>query len=368
MYRFDGFELDPPERTLTRNGVPVPLSARYFDVLVLLVEEQGGRVSRERFFGEVWSDVVVGDAALTQAVKTIRQALGDDAAQPHFIETVPRHGYRFIADVEVEEALAIVEGADLDALPPRLPLTSAETGRRRYLRAGAGRGAAGGALAGIGGGIFYGVAAAWTDPESGLSLLVVLTGVNVLVAMIAGAGVGAGVAAGRLISAKLRGMGAALGGLVVGAVVHFVATEAFELLFGVVPPRMTGALEGAVLGAAVWLGAQVAARHANYPPRRRVAVYSAITTSLAALGVVALGGTLMGGSLDALAGAFSESQLSLGVIGVLLGEEAFGPMAQAVTAAMEGAIFGGAVGGALRRWLIGERKERRIIVRSQAVS
>ncbi len=367
MYRFAGFELDPKERTLHREGEPVTLNARYFDALVLLVEEQGGRVSRERFFDEAWGDVVVGDAALTQAIKTIRQALGDDASQPRFIETIPRHGYRFVADVQVgmSDALSVVDADDfaaqnLDVSPPPVPASESamETGRRRYLRAGAARGAAGGALAGIGGGVFYGLATAWHDPVHGLSLLVVLIGVNVLVALIAGAGIGAGVAAGRLVSPRWRGVGATLGGLAVGAVVHFVALEAFGLLFGAAPPRMTGALEGAAMGAAVWAGAQVAGRRSIYPARRRVAVYSAVMTGLTALLIVALGGTLMGGSLDALPLVFAQSQISLDGIGALFGEDTFGPIAQAVTAVLEGALFGGAVGGALRRWLIGERRDR----------
>ena len=161
------------------------------------------------------------------------------------------------------------------------------------------------------------------------------------------------------MSPRWRGVGAALGGLVVGAVVHFVALEAFGLLFGAALSRMTGALEGAAIGAAVWAGAQFAGRRSTYPPRRLVAVYSAVTTSIATLLIVALGGTMMGGSLDALPLVFAQSQISLDAVGALVGEGTYGPIAQAVTAVLEGAIFGGAVGGALRGWMIGEPGERR---------
>src|SRR5690242_422151 len=99
-FRFDDFLLDPGERRLLRAGAPVELNARYFDALALLVREQGRLVSKDRFLDEVWRGVPVTDEALTQCIKTLRRQLGDDAARPRFIETVPKHGYRFIAPLE----------------------------------------------------------------------------------------------------------------------------------------------------------------------------------------------------------------------------------------------------------------------------
>ena len=101
---FDGFELDPADRRLLRGGAPVELNARYFDALVLLASEPGALVTKDRLLEEVWHGVPVTDEALTQCIKTLRQKLGDDAARPHFIETVPKHGYRFIAAVERNRA------------------------------------------------------------------------------------------------------------------------------------------------------------------------------------------------------------------------------------------------------------------------
>ncbi|MDQ3144472.1 MAG: transcriptional regulator, partial [Pseudomonadota bacterium] len=107
-FRFDRFILDPRDRQLKRDGVPVELNARYLDALMLLVREAGKLVSKDRFMDEVWRGVPVTDEALTQGIKTLRRQLGDDAARPRFIETVPKHGYRFIAAVEgVAEDLAI---------------------------------------------------------------------------------------------------------------------------------------------------------------------------------------------------------------------------------------------------------------------
>src|SRR6185503_17629397 len=54
-------------------------------------------------FDRVWSDVVVSDSALSQAIRTIRRTLGDDSREPRFIRTVSRHGYRFVYDGVVEE-------------------------------------------------------------------------------------------------------------------------------------------------------------------------------------------------------------------------------------------------------------------------
>ena len=78
----------------------VDLNARYFDALALLVREAGTLVSKDRFLAEVWRGVPVTDEALTQCIRTLRRLLGDDASRPRFIETVPKHGYRFIAPVE----------------------------------------------------------------------------------------------------------------------------------------------------------------------------------------------------------------------------------------------------------------------------
>jgi DNA-binding winged helix-turn-helix (wHTH) protein len=102
-YRFAGFTLSPRGRLLLRGGRELPLIPRYFDLLVLLVERRGDAVHRREIFDAVWSDVVVSDSALTQAVRTIRRALGDDPREPQFIRTVSRHGYRFVCADIVEE-------------------------------------------------------------------------------------------------------------------------------------------------------------------------------------------------------------------------------------------------------------------------
>jgi DNA-binding winged helix-turn-helix (wHTH) protein len=98
-YRFDDFYLDARNRQLLRNGVPVPLNSKYLDALLLLVSRSGQLVEKQRIFEEVWDGVFVTDAALTQCIKDIRRQLGDDASNPRYIKTVPKHGYIFIGNV-----------------------------------------------------------------------------------------------------------------------------------------------------------------------------------------------------------------------------------------------------------------------------
>ena len=112
-YRFSDFTLSPRRRLLLRDGREVPLIPRYFDLLVLLVERRHEAVHRRDIFDRVWTDVIVSDSALSQAVRTLRRTLGDDSREPRFIRTVARHGYRFVfADV--------VEEQDDDAWPERV--------------------------------------------------------------------------------------------------------------------------------------------------------------------------------------------------------------------------------------------------------
>ncbi len=103
-FLFAGFAVSPARRTLLREGREIPLIPRYFDLLVLLLERRHEAVHRRDILDAVWNDVVVSDGALSQAVRTLRRALGDDPREPAFIRTVSRHGYRFVHPEVVEEA------------------------------------------------------------------------------------------------------------------------------------------------------------------------------------------------------------------------------------------------------------------------
>jgi DNA-binding winged helix-turn-helix (wHTH) protein len=122
-YVFSEFTLSPARRVLLRSRREVPLIPRYFDLLVLLVERRQEAVARREILDAVWSDVVVSDGALSQAVRTLRRALGDDPREPVFIRTVSRHGYRFVFPDVVEQP----DGDSVDLRVPRAEAPSASS-------------------------------------------------------------------------------------------------------------------------------------------------------------------------------------------------------------------------------------------------
>ena len=122
-YRFHEFILSPRRRMLTRNGREQPLIPRYFDLLVFLVERRGEAVHRRDIFDRIWSDVIVSDSALSQAIRTIRRVLEDDSREPRFVRTVSRHGYQFVwADVVEEGDEAGWQIAEATLPDPAAPL------------------------------------------------------------------------------------------------------------------------------------------------------------------------------------------------------------------------------------------------------
>lgn len=347
-FTFDEFRLDPGERRLLRRGEVVEVNARYFDALLLMVGEGGRLVSKDRFMAEVWRGVPVTDEALTQCIRSLRRLLGDDAADPRFIETVPKHGYRFIAPVERS---AVPGGhATLTSAPLAEPSERAFDWSRFWQTGLAGT--AGGGIAGLLGGLVYGFAAGAAGAGVGAaSLLVVLVAVTVLVALAGGAGVSFGIAAaihapGRLWQWSM--VGGALGGMIVGAVAKLLGMDAFALLIGQTPGDITGPAEGVLLGAAVGLSAWLADRGL----RHSLAIAGALGGGAGAL-VALAGGRLMGGSLAALADSFPGSRLDIARLGGLFGEGGFGPVTTAVTGGLEGGLFSACVVGAMvaaRKW------------------
>jgi len=116
-YEFGPFRLDPAARHLFRDGEPVGLTPKAFDVLVALVEAGGEVVERERLMDRVWPATAVVDANLTQTVSVLRRVLGDTATEHSYIATVPGRGYQFTAPVEAAVP-APVAGRFQPAPPP----------------------------------------------------------------------------------------------------------------------------------------------------------------------------------------------------------------------------------------------------------
>src|SRR5580765_6298071 len=102
VIRFGAFEVDRRSGELRKQGVRVRLRDQAFQVLLLLLERPREVVTREELQSRLWSaDTFVDfDRGLNKAVNRLREALGDSAESPRFIETLPRRGYRFIAPVE----------------------------------------------------------------------------------------------------------------------------------------------------------------------------------------------------------------------------------------------------------------------------
>jgi TolB-like protein/DNA-binding winged helix-turn-helix (wHTH) protein/Tfp pilus assembly protein PilF len=98
-YEFGPFRLDLSERQLFRDGTPVSLTRKDFETLAVLVKKSGHVVEKDDLLKEVWADAFVEEANISRHVWTLRKTLGESEEGLKYIETVPRRGYRFTADV-----------------------------------------------------------------------------------------------------------------------------------------------------------------------------------------------------------------------------------------------------------------------------
>src|ERR1700681_265413 len=113
--RFGVFELDLSARELRKSGVKLRLQGQPYQVLALLLERPGEVVTREELQQRLWpSDVFVDfESGLNNPVKKLRAALGDSAETPRFVETVARHGYRFLGTPQYANNIPTVPAAVL---------------------------------------------------------------------------------------------------------------------------------------------------------------------------------------------------------------------------------------------------------------
>ena len=116
-YRFGVFEADAGVGELRRQGVRIKLNAQPFQVLMLLLDRPGELLTREEISRELWPDGTFVDYehGVNSAVNRIREALGDAAGNPRFVETLARRGYRFVAPVE---RIGVEPAASLPATEP----------------------------------------------------------------------------------------------------------------------------------------------------------------------------------------------------------------------------------------------------------
>ncbi|PYT05242.1 MAG: hypothetical protein DMF60_12595 [Acidobacteria bacterium] len=99
LYEFGPFRLYAGERLLLRDGQSIQLTPKAFDTLTLLVENGGRVVGKDALMEAVWPDTFVDENTLTRNISTLRKALGENTNRDRYIETVPKLGYRFVADV-----------------------------------------------------------------------------------------------------------------------------------------------------------------------------------------------------------------------------------------------------------------------------
>ena len=121
VYEFGKFVLDPQDKTIFVEGKPVHLPAKEFETLVLLVEHNGRALTKEEMMAALWHDTFVEEGNIATYISRLRKIFNADGER--FIETVPKHGYRFTADLKktaytYDEPLVLekrtVEASDVD--------------------------------------------------------------------------------------------------------------------------------------------------------------------------------------------------------------------------------------------------------------
>src|SRR6202044_2741772 len=99
-YRFGPFQLDAAERTLTRHGVPVALTHRLFETLLVFVRNSDRMLTKDELLDAIWPGRYMEEGSLKQAIFTLRKALGGDADDTQYIVTAPGRGYSLAVPVE----------------------------------------------------------------------------------------------------------------------------------------------------------------------------------------------------------------------------------------------------------------------------
>jgi eukaryotic-like serine/threonine-protein kinase len=131
-FEFDEFLLDGKEKVLLRDGKPLQITPKAFQLLEILVENHGHLVERNELLNKVWADSFVEEGNLTFTIQLLRKVLGDDKRNPRFIETVPKRGYRFVAKVkEVFRQPDTQDKIETDNSQKQVIVTKSWTNRQR---------------------------------------------------------------------------------------------------------------------------------------------------------------------------------------------------------------------------------------------
>lgn len=128
FYEFGIFRLSPEEHRLYRNAEPVPLPPKEFDLLLLLVRNSGQLMGRDNLLTALWPDTIVEEANLNVHISALRKVLAEGSGEQHYIETLPRLGYRFTAPVtEISAPEVTTTTAIPEAETPNQPANGSET-------------------------------------------------------------------------------------------------------------------------------------------------------------------------------------------------------------------------------------------------
>src|SRR5215467_16002727 len=113
FYLFDGFRVDVSERLLFKDSREVTLTPKVFDTLLVLLENSSHVLTKKELMQQVWPDGFVEENNLAQNISILRKALGEGKEGERYIQTIPKRGYRFVADVrsagDDEEAVIVHE-------------------------------------------------------------------------------------------------------------------------------------------------------------------------------------------------------------------------------------------------------------------
>jgi hypothetical protein len=220
-------------------------------------------------------------------------------------------------------------------------------------------GTLGGAIAGIAGGFFLGLALAiarHATAVEAMSIILVLISLGLLIGVSGALGISFGMIAAARITYRHHRLWALAGGAVGGAIIgwgaHLVGVDTLKALFGQSPTGITGAFEGAVIGAGLSLGALLAGQLAapagfnGGRPWRRI-FGAALGSMLAGILLTIIGGNLFSSSLELIARSFANSQIRMEPLASFFGEVHFGRTTQIALGAIEGFLFGGCLVGGM---------------------
>jgi adenylate cyclase len=99
IYEFGGFRLEQAQQRLLYRGEPVVLKPKILDLLLFLIQSRGQLIAKDELMRGIWPDTIVEENNITVSMSILRKTLGENRSKPQFIETVPRRGYRFVAEV-----------------------------------------------------------------------------------------------------------------------------------------------------------------------------------------------------------------------------------------------------------------------------